>query len=215
MDTEFWLRKWEQNEIGFHSAVTHPFLEQHFRGLAPKPGGHVLVPLCGKSLDLLWLVQAGFQVTGIELSRIAVEDLFESLHLTPSITVVPGGFCYTAQALRVFVADIFAVTPSMVGRVDAVYDRAALIALPENMRCLYVQHVLHLAHGAPHLLVCVEYEQSKRQGPPFAVLAQEVTALYSAQYECIECDKKLLPEGIKGVHPAYETAWHLLPKVPA
>lgn len=212
MDAVFWHTKWEQNQIGFHSPVPHPFLVSYFARLNLKPGAHVLVPLCGKTLDIHWLLAAGCRVTGIELSPVAVEALFQDLGLVPQIETVPNAICYTAGTLRVFVGDIFECTPQSIGRVDAVYDRAALIALPEAVRASYAQHLICLAQNAPQLLTCVEYDQSKRAGPPFAVLAHEVSALYGAAYRVAELEKTLLPEGIKGLCPAYETVWYLSPK---
>lgn len=210
--TEFWLGKWARNEIGFHEANVHPFLVKYCAQSGFGPAAHVFVPLCGKSLDLHWLLKQGYQVTGVELSALAVQSLFRELGFVADITEWSGGVCYQAGNLRVYVGDVFSVTPEQIGPVDFVYDRAALIALPERMRSHYAKHVAELTQNTLQLLICVEYEQAQRRGPPFAVLPQEVNALYSFAYRPQVLEKMSLPEGIKGVRPAFETAWLLVKK---
>lgn len=212
MDASFWLDKWERNETGFHAPEPHTFLLRNFPALKLSTGAHVFVPLCGKTVDIHWLLAQGFRVTGSELSQIAVESLFQDLGYKPEITLTDYGPCYSAGCLRVFVGDIFRLDTNALGVVDAVYDRAALIALPQDMRRLYAAHIVQITHAAQQLLVCLDYDQAKRGGPPFSVDERELSTLYAADYTLTELEAVAVPGGLKGICPAQELVWLLSPK---
>ncbi|OUJ03099.1 thiopurine S-methyltransferase [Acetobacter cibinongensis] len=212
MDASFWLDKWQRNETGFHAAEPHAFLLRHFPAVNLAAGAHVFVPLCGKTVDIHWLLAQGFRVTGSELSQTAVESLFQDLGYKPEITLTDYGPCYSAGPLRVFVGDIFRLDATAVGAVDAVYDRAALIALPHHMRQLYAAHVVQITHAARQLLVCLDYDQTRRAGPPFSVDERELRALYAGHYTLTEQEAEAVPGGLKGICPAQEVVWLLSPK---
>ena len=109
--------------------------------------------------------------------------------------------------IELFIGDFFKLTAKQLGKIDATYDRAALIALPEQMRSTYTQHLLQITNQAPQLLISIEYDQSLLAGPPFSVPEYELTAHYATHY-----DIKLLAsntENLKGKLIAYEHAWHL------
>ena len=129
MQPDFWHTKWQKNEIGFHLTETNPFLVKHFSALQIKRGARVFLPLCGKTLDIAWLLAQGLQVVGAELSQIAIEDLFRQLQLTPNITKKNDMTHFSAGKIDIFVVDIFNLTPQVLGKVDMIYDRAALVAL--------------------------------------------------------------------------------------
>ncbi len=87
---------------------------------------------------------------------------------------------YQAGGVTLFVGDVLATSPGLLGPIDALYDRAALVALPPELRPRYVAHLRGLvAPGTPGLLVTLEYPQEVMDGPPFAVLADEVARLYA------------------------------------
>lgn len=164
-----WLRRWADGNIGFHRANAHPALERHW---LPRTGS-VLVPLCGKSLDLRWLAERGHQVVGVELAERAVADFFaeQELRYERRDGVLPA---WVAQDLPITIhqGDYFALAGV---RCDALYDRAALVALPPDLRARYTRHTDGLLRdGAFRLLVTLEYEQRLVAGPPFAVPADEV-----------------------------------------
>ena len=74
MNTEFWQNVWQNSQTGFTQKKTNPMLIEHFKVLNVPKGGRVFVPLCGKSLDILWFLSEGFDVVGVELSEIAATN---------------------------------------------------------------------------------------------------------------------------------------------
>ncbi|MCP1212770.1 thiopurine S-methyltransferase [Acetobacter okinawensis] len=210
MDAQFWLAKWKRNEIGFHALHAHPTMVAYFSGPCAPQGACVFVPLCGKSLDIHWLLKSNYRVIGVELSRLAVEQLFAELDIHPAISCLPSGVVvFEGPNIRIFVADIFSLTPDMLGSVDIVYDRAALVALPPQMAALYAHHLTYLTKSADQLLVCVEYDQERLSGPPFAVMAQDVERYYAQDYTIASIEHFPVANGIKGREPGYEHIWFL------
>lgn len=178
MQPDFWLRRWQNNQIGFHAATANPYLQQYWHGLEVPQGAQVLVPLCGKSLDLVWLAGQGLRVLGIELVEQAVEDFFREHDLQPQIRQHGVFRIYQAGNLELWCGDIFALTAEDLRGCTALYDRAALIALPPAMREAYAQHLTQLLpSGCRGLLVNLDYEQSQMDGPPFSVPDIEVQRL--------------------------------------
>ncbi|SHI24997.1 thiopurine S-methyltransferase [Ferrimonas marina] len=183
MEASFWHAKWEQNQIGFHLDHINPYLQRHWPELGLS-GGTVFVPLCGKSLDLTWLARQGFSPVGAELDRRAVEQLFDEQGMVPTITPEPPLHRFAGAGIEVLQGDFFALTPDHLPRCDAFYDRAALIALPEQMRARYVTQLAALVPaGARGLLVTLEYPQAQLAGPPFSVPESEVQALLAPHFE--------------------------------
>ena len=209
MEPDFWLARWQNNQIGFHEGAPNTFLVAHFAALGIPAGGRIFVPLCGKSRDLQWLRAQGFMVAGVELSRLAVEQFFAELGLTP--TVVPSGRLerFETEGVTVFAGDIFDLNQNTLGAVDAVYDRAALVAMPPSLRARYAAHLIVLTAGAPQLLVTFEYDQARQPGPPFSVPEAEVRAQYGAAYNLARAETREVPGGLKGVCPAQESVWLL------
>lgn len=134
MDADFWHDKWDNNQIGFHQADGNPLLVKHFPALALQTGARVFVPLCGKTRDIAWLLAQGCRVVGAELSERAVQQLFAEMDVVPDVTEVGRLTRYTAEGIDVFVGDIFDLDKAVLGPIDAVFDRAALVALPQDMR---------------------------------------------------------------------------------
>lgn len=186
MEPDFWHRRWQKQEIGFHLETVNPLLQRFWPRLASAAGARVFVPLCGKSRDLAWLLAQGHQVIGNELSEIAVQELYAEAGLTPGIAEAGRLNRYSQAGLTVFQGDFFALTPELLGPVERVYDRAALIALPPAMRERYVGHLRTLlSPGTELLLVTLDYAQSQMDGPPFAVPEDEVRRLYEgAEVTC-------------------------------
>src|SRR3954462_4784994 len=122
MEANFWHERWEKNEIGFHEPKPNPLLVKYWDRLELKKGARVFVPLCGKTLDIGWLLSKGFRVAGAELSQIAIDQLFAQLKLKPTIRKVGASLHYAAPKIDIFVGDIFQLTPQKLGRVDAIYD---------------------------------------------------------------------------------------------
>ena len=185
MQPEFWHKKWESNQIGFHQPEVNPYLQRHWPDLAIAAQARVLVPLCGKSLDLLWLAGRGHQVLGIELSEKAIEDFFSEQHLQPEVSEDGGAFkVYRAGAIELWCGDFFALKAEDVADCTALYDRAALIALPPAMREQYAAHLLSiLPEGLQGLLITLDYDQAQMPGPPFAVPDAEVQRLLGNDWQ--------------------------------
>lgn len=184
MDREFWLQRWVQGEIGFHQREFNPYLLRYWETLGISGGAKVFIPLCGKSLDMVWLMRRGHPVLGVEFSRDAVEQFFQEIGLKPR-QLQRGPFLrYCADGVELLAGDFFDLTTLAVGFIGAVYDRAALVALPPALRPLYVEHMASLlCPGVPMLLIAFEYAQEQMAGPPFAVLESEVLALYQPHFE--------------------------------
>jgi len=209
IDERFWHERWEKNEIPFHEKRTNPVLRKHFVRLSLKKGARVFVPLCGKTLDIHWLLAKGYRVAGAELSPMAVEQLFAELGVKPQISKMAGahGSKYSARNIDIFVGDIFGVTRKRLGRVDAIYDRAALVALPEKVRERYAAHLMRITNGAAQLLVTFDYDQKAMDGPPFSISNSELAERYGKRYELVLLASARVPGGLKGKCAALENVW--------
>ncbi|MCB1309141.1 MAG: thiopurine S-methyltransferase [Leptospiraceae bacterium] len=212
MDREFWLQRWQERRIGFHTGEPNPLLIRNFPRLKLPEDSRVFVPLCGKTVDINWLLMNACRVVGVELAEQAVRELFDELNLKPEISTVADLHKYSAADIDIFTGDIFHLTPDMLGSVDAIYDRAALVALPDGMRARYAQHLVHITGNAPQLLITFEYDQNRQQGPPFSVSAGQVREFYASQYTIELCESLEVPGGLKGVCPAKEFVWRLARK---
>lgn len=209
MEPDFWHKKWESNQIGFHADEVNPLLVNSFQALSLSKGMRIFLPLCGKTLDIAWLLNEGYRVVGVELNPSAVEQLFAELGVEANIQVLDKFSCYSAENIDIYLGDFFDLTGEMLGPVDAIYDRAALVALPEDMRCDYRQHLMSITGEASQLLITYEYEQEKIPGPPFSVSEQEVFQAYQDIYAIRLLDEQDVPGGFKGVCPAQEKVWLL------
>lgn len=175
MQHDFWQARWSRNEIGFHLPEVNPHLVRHWPSLSLQPGTCVLVPLCGKSLDLLWLARQGHRVLGVELAERAVLDFFAELGSEPRVVEKGALRSFSHGDIEILQGDFFDLQADDVSSCHALYDRAALIALPPDMRPNYARHLCSiLPRQQDGLLITLEYAQEQMDGPPFAVLADEV-----------------------------------------
>lgn len=144
MDAQFWQNRWSTGKIAFHEGTPNRHLITHLDTLSLLPGSHVFVPLCGKAVDLDWLMGRGYRVTGIELNRDAVYEVFDRVKRQPVITEVRELTRLAAPGLTLWIGDLFELQPDDLGPVDTVYDRAALVALPPALRADYARHLQRL-----------------------------------------------------------------------
>jgi len=180
MDADFWQERWERGEIGFHKGRVNPLLERWWSRLEINVPATVLVPLCGKSLDMLWLRDQGYGVVGVELSRRALSDFVSEHRLDCRWDTWNAFDVARCDGLSLYCGDFFALQADQLEQVAVVYDRAALIALPPPMRERYVLHLRgQLAAGWKMLLITLDYPQSDRPGPPFSVPDVEVQRLFA------------------------------------
>ncbi|OEF24122.1 thiopurine S-methyltransferase [Vibrio rumoiensis] len=177
-DQEFWHSRWAENRIGFHLEDVNPLLPKFWPQLAPTNEQSVLVPLCGKSEDLIWLANQHSSVTGVELSNIAVRSFFAEHFYTPMVASLNGQHeLYQFDELSIFAGDFFTAP---LETYDLIYDRAALIALPPAIRLQYVQRIRSVLNSnGKILLIGLDYVQSEMQGPPFSVPENEIAELFS------------------------------------
>lgn len=209
MEASFWHERWEKNQIGFHESEANALLVNNFASLNLKQDSRIFLPLCGKTCDIAWLLDKGYRVVGAELSEIAIKQLFEDLDATPEVSTQNALTHYHAEGIDMFVGDIFDITADILGPVDAVYDRAALVALPPETRVKYTKHLQVITHTAKQLLICFQYDQSLMSGPPFSIVAEEVQQHYAATYNIENLETGDVEGGFKGKIPATEAVWLL------
>lgn len=191
MDADFWLERWRDGRTHFHQNRVMPLLQKYWPSLSLPSGSRVLVPLCGKSLDMVWLAEQGYTVLGVELSPVAVEQFFAENNLHPSTHDSVTGRHYLSGNIEIICGDIFALDAATLAGCTGVYDRAALIALPSEVRKPYAQHVYaQLSDQYRGLLLTLEYDQVQMDGPPFAVHETEVQSLFDGHSEAKVIDRR-------------------------
>lgn len=183
-DKRQWLERWESGRTGFHSDEVNPHLRRHWPPGGVPDGGRVLVPLAGKSRDLLWLAGAGYVVIGNELSQLAVSAFFAEAGIVAARRREDGFERWGADRISILCGDFFGLTSALVGPVDACYDRAALVALPGPLRERYIETLSALlAPGVPVLLIGIDYDPLRMDGPPYAVPEQEIRRLAAGLFD--------------------------------
>ena len=177
VEAEFWLQRWREGSTPWHEGAPNEALRRHLDRLELRSGDRIFVPLCGKAEDMWWLHERELEVLGIDLSPIAGREFLdvhgleftESRDSRYSVLESPG--------FRLFAGDFFALEADDLAGVAAVYDRAALVALPPPMRRRYAERLNTLV-GAPILLISMVYPEHEIDGPPFSVPESEVRALF-------------------------------------
>lgn len=179
MEHQFWHERWEIGDLGFHQEDYNPPLLRHWHSLDLPAAARVFVPLCGKSKDMLWLAQQGYEVLGVELSELAVRSFFKE-HDLDAVQDSIGPFTrYSLDRIQVLCGDFFQLSPELLHGVVAVFDRASLIALPAAMRIRYVDKLKALLQpGIKTLMLTLGHEEGLFSAPPHAVYDDEVRALY-------------------------------------
>jgi len=195
MKHAFWHERWNENRIGFHQAQVNHWLKRYWAELGIDSDSQVLVPLCGKSSDMLWLREQGHPVLGVELSDLACRDFFTEQGV--DIDAIASGEFHRRErdGITLLAGDFFKLDRTDLSSMNAIYDRAALIALPPEMRIEYANHIAKLTvSGDQVLLIALDYD-TPRNEPPFAVSDDEVHALYSAHFDIEVLDTESLDEG--------------------
>lgn len=192
---DYWLGRWERGETGWHQKAPEPALTRAFAALAPT---RVLVPLCGKSLDLAWLASRGHEVVGVEWSELACRQFFDEQRIPYQTSTMREFKVFSGGGVTLFNGDFFDLRPSDLESVSAIYDRAALIAQPPDLRARYAAHLKELARSLADrksftmLLIVLERNPPDGKGPPYSVSEQELRQLY-------EPDLKVSPLGRESV----------------
>jgi thiopurine S-methyltransferase len=183
MDPQFWHERWQRADIGFHQKATNDLLVKHWPGLCLPAGSRVFVPLCGKSLDMVWLAAQGHEVIGNELSELAVDSFFADLSRRPGEEHIEPFKLKRAGPYELWCGDFFAMPEAATRRIRAVYDRAALVAMPRVLQPRYAAKLAALTPaGVPVMLVALDYDPSAMEGPPFPVGREEVNMLFGRDF---------------------------------
>lgn len=197
---QFWNERWERQEIGFHQSDVHAGLQRYWPELGA--AGRVFVPLCGKSVDMRWLMAQGHEVVGAELSQLATDAFFREQSLPAEQDTVGPFRRYRSEGISVLQGDYFQLQPEYLRGIDAVYDRAALIALPQEAQRQYVEQLLRiLPERPPILLITLEYDAGQMSGPPFSTPPERVEELYGGAYRM----RVLCREDILQDHPSFRS----------
>ncbi|MBS7668308.1 thiopurine S-methyltransferase [Croceicoccus gelatinilyticus] len=212
MEADFWHARWDAMEIGFHEGEANDLLVRHLPSLDLAEGARIFVPLCGKAHDMAWLAAQGFEVVGVELSAKAVGQFFEEMDVAPEIAGHGSLTRFSAGSITIYAGDLFALDGATLSGVDAVYDRASLVAMPASMRDNYAHQVRALTPAAKRLLITFAYDQSQMEGPPFSINTAEVERLFAGDYDLTCLEERDVEGGLKGRIPATEAAWRMIPR---
>ena len=186
MGKEFWLERWNQGAIGWHQESVEPALISWASHRKPS---RILVPLCGKSLDLIWLRDQGYDVVGVELSPTACEAFLQEHQLAYKKTIHGEHVFYESPGILIINGDFFTLAPEKVGQFGAVYDRAALIAIPLKLRKTYAAKIIELVsewiHGVDFEILQLVLDRSTQdlEGPPYSVSPEAVESLYGQYFK--------------------------------
>jgi thiopurine S-methyltransferase len=207
----FWKDRWEQKNIGFHQSGVEVFLKNYFPKL--REGSSVFVPLCGKSKDMLFFLERGYEVVGVELSEIACQAFFDENHLKYVTEQLPHFTVYRGDKISIYCGDFFEFKPEWIFNLGLVYDRGCLIALPSELRSRYAEKLHSIlekqALDYKLFIIVLNYDQTLKKGPPFSVLPEEVLRLYENKFkiERLASDSEML-----GTVPALEEVYILSPR---
>ncbi len=183
MTRTHWHDRWEQGRINFHKADFNPNLVKYWLNLCSNSEASAFVPLCGKSLDLIYLAEQGHNVIGCELVELGIKAFFEENQLSPQVTKIDELNCWQDQPFTIYQGDYFKIPAASINA-EYLYDRAALIALPKDIRAQYASNLTRIApHLKTGLLITLEYDQSQYAGPPFSVPKNEVFELFSSEFD--------------------------------
>lgn len=182
MKTDYWLNKWKTGDIFFHQEAINYYLPKYFHLVNLKKNETILVPLCGKSLDLCWFAQQEFNVIGIELSPIACDDFFLEMQVKPTITAYHKFILYQYQNIKILCGDFFDLTPEDLPPIHAIYDCKALIALPSDVRKKYVQHLLQCTGKDIKIFLITIDTKDLVKSPPFPIHTNELNELFGENF---------------------------------
>ncbi len=184
MQPDFWHQRWQDNQIGFHQDKPTPLLVKHWPAIGMPVGAKIFVPLAGKSLDMVWFASQGYRVLGVELSTLAIRQFIAEHGVVPEVRESKYGTHYLAGAIEVICGDVFSLDAQALADCSVVFDRAALIALPPDLRRRYVRELYSLLpQGCRGLLITLEYPEGEKNGPPFSVSESEVRDLYGPDWD--------------------------------
>lgn len=183
MSNQQWKAKWARNDIAFHHPEINPLLQQYFFDLGLSTGDQLLIPLCGKSVDITWLSSCGFQVIGVELSEIAIQAYFDALKVEPD-KYNSGPFTrWRYRNIEILCGDIFDLTKADLSKIKLLYDNASLTAFSAHDRIEYVRHFSDILPLDCQILLITDETPDEQQSNSVNTIDSEVTTLYSSLYQ--------------------------------
>lgn len=182
-DNILWLQCWRDRQTDFHQHTVNPFLTRFWPTLDLAVDSRVFVPLCGKSLDMIWLAEQGHRVIGVELSPIAVAAFFRENGLKPNRRRIGQFTVWRHGKISILCGDYFSLTQADLGTIETVYDRAALTALPQDIRQHYVSHLRKILPKTSQifLLTTEDAEENETLSESLAI-GEEITSLYAQNF---------------------------------
>lgn len=195
MEISYWQSRWRKDKTGWHMDQVYPLLPDLWPALSLKAGARILVPFCGKSVDMQWFISEGFHVTGVDVAEKALHAFMERSQKSFSSHQQYGFQVFRSKNMELWQGDFQKLPVTKIPPFDAIYDKAALIALPRNMRPKYAQKILQCSGPETQMLLqTFEYEQDEMPGPPFSVDEREIRQLYGKQFDLALLHQKQKPE---------------------
>ena len=214
-----WHEYWSRSEKpGFHEEKVNKYLEKYLDRFRLERGAGIFVPLCGKAVDMAWLAQRGFNVTGVELSETAVRSFYDESGIDFEIEQRGPFKLFRSEHVTIYNGNFIDLTAADLTDCKMVYDRASMVAIEAENRASYCAHMLRIMPSAvPMLVIVLEYDQQVMTGPPFSVVVAEVRSYYSQQYQLIELESEELIEKEprwrqNGLDSFRDTALMLMPR---
>lgn len=214
LDHAYWRQRWETGEIGWSQTEVTPWLRKYWPALGLDGQERVLVPFCGKTLDMVWFAEQGHEVLGGELSPLAIQDFFDEQELVPETTAGADGLHHRAGRIEIIEGDLFGVPAATLAGCSAVFDRGALVAQTPEQRRAYLRRIYGaLPVGSKGLLLTIDYPQAEKAGPPFAVTETELRGNLPG-WRIERLDRRDMLEGQAdfmggGLSRLHAEAWHL------
>ncbi len=193
MELSYWESRWNKGKTGFHMDGGYPGLGRNWSKLNVSADATILVPLCGKTEDLIRLSSKAGRVIGVEISKKAVEEFFSEKNLKPETTRFADFTLYSTGNIEIWCGDFMKLPPRNIRHVQLIYDKAALVALPPKMRESYAKKVQQFCGPDTKILLHhFVYEQQEMPGPPFSVPADEINDLFSERFSITLLEKEEL-----------------------
>jgi thiopurine S-methyltransferase len=193
MELSYWISRWNKEKTGFHMQNGYPGLEKYWPAIDIPSGSTVMVPLCGKSLDMMWLSKKVDLVIGVEISQKAVGQFFKDNQLDVKRYKYAGFNVYRSGNIEIWCGDFIKLPENKIPDISLIYDKASLTALPQSMRRKYADKMKSFIQNDTKLLLHLfDYPQEEMNGPPFSITPGEVQNLYSEKLRVTLLEKNQL-----------------------